>query len=673
MPKPSEKASYRRQRYLPVIFIALAIVVFIITLVGIRESRTDSLQLLVRQGTSLTEALAQAAENAIVSESFFDYLVHKRYSELVIDVASYGLEPSERQLSRLALDHGIYSIHVFGLDSTIRVSGVARPAGASLPDYVVEEAALLLANPETNYVLLLDVGDIPGEAMHYYLEITNDLQRVVIIVADALYYTDALKKTQIGYLAQNMSREKGVEYVIYQSKQGIVFSSRTTGELLAIDSDPFLTEALRSDTISNRIYDFQDKTVLELVRPFSTEDYPFGLLRVGLSLERYYSVSRGFNIQMVTLSGVLFVLVVVVLLYLSGREKRQEIARKFVRIKSVTDKIFDEMRTGVAVVDKQGTITQANKAFGNILGASDVVGKPWLSVIPANDPVLMGILTPEGRSVENETTNEFNYVRKTLLVSSSSVELEGDETGGIVVVVYDITRLKEFEAKSVRKERLSELGNLAAAVAHEIRNPLNTISIAVQRLASEFTPKENAEEYHSFTGQIRSETKRLNDIITRFLALARDEKQRLTKVNLKELVDETCQLLKPEADKLGIELKGYRDPKAVITADPAGLKQILSNLFNNAKEALAGKPGQVVIDVTCEEDIVTLAFFDDGPGIPKNVRDKIFTPYYTTKKSGTGLGLSTVHKIVTDAGGEIRMETSHWGGARFVMEFPREK
>jgi hypothetical protein len=142
------------------------------------------------------------------------------------------------------------------------------------------------------------------------------------ITADALYYTDALKKTQIGYLAQNMSREKGVEYVIYQSKQGIVFSSRTTGELLAIDSDPFLTEALRSDTISNRIYDFQDKTVLELVRPFSTEDYPFGLLRVGLSLERYYSVSRGFNIQMVTLSGVLFVLVVVVLLYLSGTYAR---------------------------------------------------------------------------------------------------------------------------------------------------------------------------------------------------------------------------------------------------------------------------------------------------------------------------------------------------------------
>ena len=672
MPKPSQNASYRRQRYVPVIVIALAITVFIITMVGIRESRTDSLQLLVRQGTSFTEALAQAAENAIVSESFFDYLVHKRYSELVINLASYGREPSEQQLSRLALDHGVYSIHVVGLDSTVQVSGVARPAGANLPDYVVEEAFQLLANPEMHYFLLFDEGDSPGEAVHYYLEITSDLQRVVIIVADALYYIDALKKTQIGYLAQNMSREKGVEYVIYQSKQGIVFSSRTTGELLAIDSDPFLTKALRSDTISNRIYEFQEKTVLELARPFSTEDYPFGLLRVGLSLDRYYSVSRGFNIQMVTVSGVLFVLVVVVLLYLSGREKRQEIAREFVRIKSVTDKIFDEMRTGVAIVDKQGTITLANKAFENILGSSDVVDKPWRSVIPANDPVLAGILSPEGRSVENETTNEFKHVRKTLLVSSSSVELEGDDTGGIVVMVYDITRLKEFEAKSVRKERLSELGNLAAAVAHEIRNPLNTISIAVQRLASEFTPQENSEEYQSFTGQIRAETKRLNDIITRFLALARDEKQRLTKVNLKELVDETCQLLKPEADKLGIELQGFRDPKAEITADAAGLKQILSNLFNNAKEALAGKPGRVVIDATCEEDKVILAFVDDGPGIPQNVRDKIFTPYYTTKESGTGLGLSTVHKIVADAGGEIKMETSQWGGARFVMEFTRQ-
>ncbi len=673
MPKPSQNTSYRRQRYIPVAVIALAVTVFIITIVGIRESRSDSLQLLVRQGTSLTEALAQAAENAIVSESFFDYLVHKRYSELVIDLASYGLEPSQLQLTRLALDHGIYSIHVLGLDATVQISGVARPVGASLPDYVLEEAAQLLANPEMNYILLFDEGHIPGEAIHYYLEITNDLRRVVIIVADALYYIDALKKTQIGYLAQNMSREKGVEYIIYQSKQGIVFSSRTTGELLAIDSDPFLTDALRSDTICNRIYELQERAVLELVRPFSTEDYRFGLLRVGLSLDRYYSVSRGFNIQMVTVSGVLFVLVVVVLLYLSGREKRQEIAREFVRIKSVTDKIFDEMRTGVAVIDKQGTVTQANKAFENILGSSNVVGKPWLSVIPANDPVLMGILTPEGRSIENETTNEFRYVRKTLLVSSSSVELDGEETGGIVAVVYDITRLKEFEAKSVRKERLSELGNLAAAVAHEIRNPLNTISIAVQRLASEFAPRENAQEYQSFTSQIRSETIRLNDIITRFLALARDEKKRLTKVNLKELIDETCQLLKPEADKLGIELKGYRDPRAEITADAAGLKQILSNLFNNAKEVLAGKPGRIAIDATRGEDTVTLAFFDDGPGIPKDVRDKIFTPYYTTKESGTGLGLSTVYKIVTDAGGEIKVETSHWGGARFVMEFPREK
>ena len=103
-----------------------------------------------------------------------------------------------------------------------------------------------------------------------------------------------------------------------------------------------------------------------------------------------------------------------------------------------------------------------------------------------------------------------------------------------IVVFYDITRLKEFETESARRERLSEMGQLAAGVAHEIRNPLNAISIAAQRLAVEFRPSDNEQEYQSITNNMRSESKRLDNIITKFLAMAKTEQQQTEEIDIKE-------------------------------------------------------------------------------------------------------------------------------------------
>ena len=188
-----------------------------------------------------------------------------------------------------------------------------------------------------------------------------------MLVADAQYYVEALRQTQIGYLVQRMAEEPGVVYIIYQSTDGIIFSSRRTGPLLAIESDPFLTQALDADTIMHRTSEFQGERVLELVRPFATSEYPFGLFRVGLSLGRYYSVSRRFDLQMAALSAALFGVLLFGLLYLAARRKRRELGRQYTDIKSLTDVIFDRMRTGVAAVDDRGVITLANRAFEQIV------------------------------------------------------------------------------------------------------------------------------------------------------------------------------------------------------------------------------------------------------------------------------------------------------------------
>ncbi len=672
--RQSRGTAYARldQRFTAAIVIILALAVLILTWVGIRQSRRDSFELLVLQGRAFTEALAQAAENAIVSETFYDYLEHRRYGEIVADLNEPDLASlTDHQLAQITQAHNLYGIFVFGSDSSTIAGSIIGGPKITLPDFVYEEVRQLIANPESNYVLLLDQGEHPGEATHYYLEITNTLDRVVLIMADALYYQEALKQTQIGYLAQKMAREQGVEYIIYQSTEGIIFSSRATGQLLAIESEPFLSDALEADSIVHRVYEFQGKKVLELVRPFSTEEYPFGLLRVGLSLDGFYAVSRGFDRQMVALAGVLFVLAVVLLLYLNSRQKRKEIARQYTQMKSVTDKIFDEMRTGVAAVDGAGTITLANNAFAGIFGIDNCEGCRWDDAVGVTDLDFRQIASSGEASSETEITLEAKGITKTLLVATSKLQAEGGRLGGVVVVVYDITRLKEFERRSARRERLSEMGNLAAGVAHEIRNPLNTISIAVQRLAEEFGPTENVEEFRSFTDQIRSETKRLNEIINRFLILAHEEKKRYATLNLTDFIIDTAEFFKPEAEKLKLHLSVDVEPDLTVEADPDSLKQMFVNLFNNAKEALGGQPGQISIVAQVHGGTIEIAFSDSGPGVKTELREKIFTPYFTTKEAGTGLGLPTVHKIISELGGDIRVEDSNLGGTRVVITIPR--
>ncbi len=658
-------------RYIAILIIVLAIAVFIITWYGIKESRSDSMQLLVMQGKAFVESLTEAANSAIEAERFFDYLVHKRFSELVVDLAQQPLEAlTDEQLLRLAADHNLYGIFVFATDSTPVAGGFSRGSVVRPPEFVLDEINQIIADPENNYVLLLDAGDSPGETVHYYIEITNNLDRVILIIADALYYVDALSQTQIGYLSQKMAQERGVEYIIFQSTEGIVFSSRRTANLLAIESDPFLTETLDSDTIRYRQYEFEEIPVLEMVRPFATVGYPFGLLRVGLSLENYAAISKGYDRQMIMLSGTLFVLVLVVILYLQTRRKRREIDFQYREIKSISDKIFEQMRIGVAAVDSNGTVILANNAFERIFGVQAASGAKWDNLVKLDDLAFEKILARTEPSFESEFRLDVGSEQQWLLIAVSKMTVGPGTGSGLVAVVYNITILRELERKAARKERLSEMGNMAAGVAHEIRNPLNTISIAAQRLAGEFAPADNQEEYLSFTRQIRSETKRLNEIITRFLALAREESQKTASTNLSSVVGEFVELVKYEAQSVNIELVAEVEPSLEVKADPDGLKQVLSNLFNNAKEALEGKAGKISITGTRVDREAQLRFGDSGPGIAGDVRDKIFTPFYTTKGSGTGLGLPTVYKIITDFGGDVRIEDSQLGGAEFVINLP---
>jgi nitrogen fixation/metabolism regulation signal transduction histidine kinase len=328
------------------------------------------------------------------------------------------------------------------------------------------------------------------------------------------------------------------------------------------------------------------------------------------------------------------------------------------------------MHTGVAVIDVDNQVRMCNLAFEAMLGVSQAEGRPFEQLV---DPLYLNLTALRAKAPTTIDDFEFSFKRENqdrqLLAAASFLPDESTSAPDMILVLYDITRLRTAEKAVARKERLSEMGDLAAGVAHEIRNPLNTISIAIQRLASEFSPSERTDEYQSFTEKIRGETRRLNDIITRFLELARDRKSETKAVKLDELLEEILTLLKPEAESLQIDLR-WQTERCQLVADPGEITQVIHNLFSNAKEALAGKPGRVAVTLACEEEAVLLRFEDSGPGFGGHSDEQLFTPYFTTKESGTGLGLATVHRIVTGLSGEITTGASALGGGLVKITLP---
>lgn len=229
-----------------------------------------------------------------------------------------------------------------------------------------------------------------------------------------------------------------------------------------------------------------------------------------------------------------------------------------------------------------------------------------------------------------------------------------------------------LEAAVAKEQRLSAMGNLAAGVAHEIRNPLNAISVGLQRLRLEFAPAEPGakSEYARFVQMLRDEVGRLNAMVDQFLTLARPLKLTLAEEPIGAVVAEVVGLLAPQAAERGIRIEQTGPAEGLrVRMDHGQLNRALLNLLLNAIQA-APRGGGVTVTTDVAAGAIWIRIADTGPGIAPEHLDRIFEPYFTTKEGGTGLGLALARKIAQEHGGEIRAENRPGGGALFTVRLP---
>ena len=386
-----------------------------------------------------------------------------------------------------------------------------------------------------------------------------------------------------------------------------------------------------------------------------------------------------------------------------GRIGPEEVQNYFLRLaqeKGFLETVFNAIQEGIIVTDSKGRITYLNNAACGLFGleAGDVIGKrlderirglDWESLTKSRGPVShdMEIFYPQSRFINF-------YIVPLVIESRASVggigdsavaSAEADDSArtrptipataqqvGHVMILRDITESRRTAQQTIESERLNALTLLAAGVAHEIGNPLNSLHIHLQlmeRSVQNLDDGAKAELQHSID-VARSEVNRLDSIVTQFLRAIRPSRPQLRPENINTIVEDAVRFFMPEIQDRDIVVEQeLRSELPLLQLDRDQMKQAFYNVIKNSLEAMKRR-GKLRIRTDRDDTHVLITFADTGGGMSAENFSRVFEPYFTTKPSGTGLGLLIVRRIVREHGGELSIESGHDKGLTLTIRLP---
>ncbi|MFO7626315.1 MAG: ATP-binding protein [Candidatus Fermentibacteraceae bacterium] len=346
-------------------------------------------------------------------------------------------------------------------------------------------------------------------------------------------------------------------------------------------------------------------------------------------------------------------------MFYSKTGRLQDVVNDFAELRARSRKVLENLRDGVLVVDSRGNLLQANPAAVDILGLPD-----------RESGVLQG--TPIESAIaqflaDNESPENVEMVLGERIINCRFSRSEADN--GVIAVLSDITEATNLRVALEERKRLAIVGRLSATLAHEIRNPLASISGAAEILASGKLPEGKSER---MTNLIVSQSKRVSELIDGYLSLARDSDDfPHDPIDFAAFTVEAVEsAIHGFAGGVTISFPKHDQPVMVL-GNPMRLGQALGNMLRNAVEALADHPGgQVLVELKREGNEVRLSVSDNGPGIPAKRLDRVWEPFYTTRAEGTGLGLYVCRRIAQEHGGRMELQNLPQGGLQVSLILP---
>ncbi|SDR70052.1 ATP-binding protein [Opitutus sp. GAS368] len=356
------------------------------------------------------------------------------------------------------------------------------------------------------------------------------------------------------------------------------------------------------------------------------------------------------------------------------------LVQRLARERALLETVFNTLQEGVLVITADGEIDYANVAARGLIGFKDETGAGttlW-RLVPGLRASLEGATAGGPKAGQPVVTREFELTYPAPRVVRLYMVPFSEGEGGVprfAIILTDITSAKKSTEELIENEKVSSILLLAAGVAHELGNPLNSLTIHLQLIERKLKKLKGSKEADSLGDSIRicqDEVTRLDGIIRNFLEAIRPRPPDLAEVNVVEVIEDVLRFQGKELADRGLAVEAELPASTpVIMADRNQLKQVFFNLVKNAMEAMPAG-GKLGLRVGADDDSVFVRLADTGAGIKTEDLAKLFSPYHTTKTGGHGLGLMIVQRIMRDHGGHVGIESKEGVGTVVTLQFPQK-
>ena len=645
---------------LPFYLTAAAITSFAILLSAIFSISRLNKQILAtveRNGEALVEMATGAAQNGLMASQVIDELVAER----LISIA--GLvdrlpQIDRRMLLEIVALNGLWAIDVLDDQGNLLVSS----RQVSRPIFSKNKITSLIHGDETATAFTLKVNH---REIFVLVQKREKSSGFIAIYIETARFSSFKRDIGIGRLIQRLAMNPEIVYLAFQDFDGILAATHNVRELSSIKADSFLLNAIKDSFPCKRITEFEGQKVLEVVKPIYLDGEFAGIFRLGMSLESVSTAASAGKRQIIGISAILLVLTIA-LIGAAFFLRQYSIARKaYKSLEASTEELLNRLPLGTLITNEDLEIRAANRKLTELFGiTTHLVGKTYTEVFHNDE---LGILESKksGEPVRRERMQHKFPDGRDGFITSRAMPIYGDSgrISGFVGLVEDVTQEVETERKIRRIRDLELIAELVATLAHDIKNPLNSISLMAQRIMRKGDP-----ETADVARKIRDEIARIDQKFKEFLDIAAPLRLRKRNVRIDVLLREIAEAFKPECKSKSIKIE--LDLKPVdAQIDYEKFRRVVENLVKNAIEAMPNG-GTLRLRCDTEGDHALIEVEDTGIGIPKDSIEKIFKPFYTTKPSGTGLGLAQVERTVAAHNGKVEVKSEPGKGTAFRIVLP---
>ena len=652
------------------VFIVISIISVSSVIIELQQSKKETLSLLEQQGHTLLESLLEASKNALLSYEKIENELKQRLidnGKMIRLLYNNGLV-TNKLLQKITADNKIYRINIFNRDGDkIYSSAIENASHKNLAEKFNPKEfiqPILDGKADTLIIGLKPSRFLTGERFAVALSAKN--RSAIVLNVDAKSLLEFRKQVGFGVLIRNITNNKLIEYIAVQNEDGIIAGSGKLQEIENFDSSAIIKKTLVKNSYEWHIVESNNYKVFEALHPLTFKDEIVGIFRLGLSLEPLNQINQRTQRRMIFLSIVLLIFGTVTIVLIFVRQNFDSLSKRFSSFSSYTNMIFENVSDAIIVLNHDDKIKSINRAAENLFSIKTdiIIDKNYSKVFAGFD--CKKIFEIKNKFSEVECT--IGDSKRIFFVSKSEF-IDENKNLNRIFILREITEMKNLERQITRNEKLAAMSELASSVAHEIRNPLNSIGTITQQLGKDFVPKENVDEYETLTKLVYKEVRRINEIVENFLKYSRPKPLEPEEFQLDELLNQLHKqyenIFSTKKSKFLIDNKFSGN----VYWDKTLITQVFINLIENSLDAIPDN-GEIKILVNQINNTLKIYFSDNGKGISNENIDRIFNLYFTTKPNGSGIGLSIVHKIISEHNGSISVKSAYGKGTIFTINLP---